>query len=313
MVVGRGADGGAGALVCQDKDLAGEAGLDEQRNLRAKLQKKNAKSAKRRLKARARKEQRHVKNTNHIIAKEIVTEAERTSDFRDTSEDVRITLLAALCWAKTPEWSVTRWGLRSRALRRMPPRPSRAIHAEGLESSRTRHAVRAFRWSKSIFKAKVRTTLRSSYSLYYRQMLPPLLVPGMGWERLRADAREWSAGLVELHQRFLHRFARIEPRESAPAYMRGLISALERKNGWTLVEEAGHAGPDRIHRLLNRIEWDADEVLDDVRDYVVEHLGDPEAVLIVDDTGFLKKGVGSDGVQRQYSGIAGACISITAR
>ncbi|WP_445271377.1 transposase, partial [Streptomyces sp. DSM 41634] len=82
-----------------------------------------------------------------------------------------------------------------------------------------------------------------------------------------------------------HRFSRSEPRESALAYMRGLIAPLERKNGWTLAEEAGHGGPDRIHRLLNRIDWDADEVLDDVRDYVIEHLGDPEAVLIVDDTG----------------------------
>ena len=60
-----------------------------------------------------------------------------------------------------------------------------------------------------------------------------------------------------------------------------------------------------MHRLLNRCDWDADEVLDDVRDYVVEHLGDPEAVLIVDDTGFVKKGVRSAGVQRQYSGTAG--------
>nr|WP_244809770.1 transposase [Streptomyces sp. So13.3] len=71
--------------------------------------------------------------------------------------------------------------------------------------------------------------------------------------------------------------------------MQGLIAPLERKNGWTLAEEAGHAAPDRMHRLLNRCDWDADEVLDDVRDYVVEHLGDPEAVLIVDDTGFLKR------------------------
>src|SRR5206468_5436274 len=70
-------------------------------------------------------------------------------------------------------------------------------------------------------------------------------------------------------------------------------------------EEAGHAGPDRLHRFLNRIEWDADEVLADVREYVVENLGDRDAVLIVDDTGFLKKGVRSAGVQRQYSGTAG--------
>ncbi len=101
------------------------------------------------------------------------------------------------------------------------------------------------------------------------------------------------------------RFARSEPRESALAYMRGLIAPLQRKNGWTLAEEAGHTGPDRIHRLLNRIEWDADQVLDDIREYVVEHLGDQDAVLIVDDTGFLKKGDRSAGVQRQYSGTAG--------
>ncbi|MFD9424743.1 transposase, partial [Streptomyces sp. NPDC060054] len=117
--------------------------------------------------------------------------------------------------------------------------------------------------------------------------------------------RKWAASLGEVHERFMHRFSRSEPRESALAYMRGLIAPLERKNGWTLAEEAGHAVPDRIHRLLNRCDWDPDEVLGDVRDYVVEHLGDPEAVLIVDDTGFLKKGVRSAGVQRQYSGTAG--------
>jgi SRSO17 transposase len=120
-----------------------------------------------------------------------------------------------------------------------------------------------------------------------------------------ADVRLWAGELGALHERFVHRFHREEPRQSALAYMRGLIAPLQRKNGWTLAEEAGHAGPDRIHRLLNRIEWDADEILDDVRDYVVEHLGDREAVLIVDDTGFLKKGIRSAGVQRQYSGTAG--------
>ncbi|MGA4979913.1 transposase, partial [Streptomyces cinereoruber] len=104
------------------------------------------------------------------------------------------------------------------------------------------------------------------------------------------DVRSWAGELRTLHERFVHRFARSEPRESALAYMQGLIAPLERENGWTLAEEAGHAGPDRIHRLLNRIDWDADEVLDDVREYVVEYLGDREAVLIVDDTGFLKKG-----------------------
>ncbi|GGS94313.1 hypothetical protein GCM10010206_66240 [Streptomyces cinerochromogenes] len=87
--------------------------------------------------------------------------------------------------------------------------------------------------------------------------------------------------------------------------MRGLIAPLQRKNGWTLAEEAGHAGPDRIHRMLNRVEWGADEVLYDVRQYVVDHLDDLDAVLVVDDTGFLKKGARSAGVQRQYSGTVG--------
>src|SRR3954468_22524177 len=120
-----------------------------------------------------------------------------------------------------------------------------------------------------------------------------------------ADVRLWDGELERLQERFVHRFNRTEPRETALAYMRGLIAPLERKNGWTLAEEAGHAAPDRMHRLLNRCDWDADEVLDDVRDYVVEHLGDRSGVLIVDDTGFLKKGVRSAGVQRQYSGTAG--------
>ncbi|MGM9333837.1 IS701 family transposase [Streptomyces murinus] len=119
------------------------------------------------------------------------------------------------------------------------------------------------------------------------------------------DVRLWARELDAVHERFVHRFSRSEPRESALAYMRGLIAPLQRKNGWTLAEEAGHAGPDRIQRMLNRIEWDADEVLDDVRQYVVDNLGDPGAVLVVDDTGFLKKGTRSAGVQRQYSGTAG--------
>ncbi|WP_380282573.1 IS701 family transposase [Kitasatospora purpeofusca] len=127
----------------------------------------------------------------------------------------------------------------------------------------------------------------------------------MGGDISEVDARRWSDGLARLHERFAHRFARSESRESALAYMRGLLAPLERKNGWTVAEEAGHGGPDRIQRLLNRIDWDTDGVLDDVREYVVEHLADPGGVLIVDDTGFLKKGVRSAGVQRQYSGTAG--------
>lgn len=89
------------------------------------------------------------------------------------------------------------------------------------------------------------------------------------------------------------------------AYLRGLLAPLERKNGWTLAEQAGEASPDGMQRLLATADWDADQVRDELRDYVVEHLGDPGAVLVVDETGFLKKGSRSAGVARQYSGTAG--------
>jgi SRSO17 transposase len=88
-------------------------------------------------------------------------------------------------------------------------------------------------------------------------------------------------------------------------YVSGLVAGLERKNGWTLAEHAGEACPDGMQRLLRRADWDVDGVRDDLRAYVVEHLGDPDGVLIADDTGFLKKGTRSAGVQRQYSGTAG--------
>ncbi|GAB3216348.1 hypothetical protein GCM10027586_08570 [Kineococcus gypseus] len=81
-----------------------------------------------------------------------------------------------------------------------------------------------------------------------------------------------------------------------------LAAGLERKNGWTLAEQAGEVSPDRMQRLLRKAEWDVAGVRDDVRDYVVQHLGAAEGVLIVDETGFLRKGTCSAGVQRQYSG-----------
>jgi SRSO17 transposase len=88
-------------------------------------------------------------------------------------------------------------------------------------------------------------------------------------------------------------------------YVSGLVAGLERKNGWTLAERAGEVAPDGMQRLLRRADWDIGGVRDDVRDYVMERLGDPGGVLVVDDTGFLKKGTCSAGVQRQYSGTAG--------
>lgn len=100
-------------------------------------------------------------------------------------------------------------------------------------------------------------------------------------------------------------FPRSEPRERASDYLRGLISPIERKNGWQLAEEAGDHSPYGVQHLRGRAEWSADEVRDDLRSYVTHHLGSEKAVLVVDETGFLKKGAKSVGVQRQYSGTAG--------
>src|SRR5436305_3145952 len=120
-----------------------------------------------------------------------------------------------------------------------------------------------------------------------------------------STAQSWAAGLDALHARVARRFARAEPRRRALAYLRGLLSPVERKNGWQLAELAGEPTPDGMQHLLARADWDADAVRDDLRAYIVEHLGDPAAVLVIDETGFLKKGTKSVGVQRQYSGTAG--------
>ena len=117
-----------------------------------------------------------------------------------------------------------------------------------------------------------------------------------------SEVEAWAAGLAELHARIAPRFARSEPRERVVAYVGGLLAPLERKNSWTLAERAGEAVPDGMQRLLMSADWDADAVRDDVRDYVVEHLGDRAGVLVVDETGFVKKGSKSAGVARQYSG-----------
>ena len=120
-----------------------------------------------------------------------------------------------------------------------------------------------------------------------------------------AEVEAWAAGLEEVHARIAARFARSEPRERVLAYVQGLLAPVERKNSWTLAERAGEATPDGMQRLLAYADWDADTVRDDVRGYVVEHLGDPAGVLVVDETGFVKKGAKSAGVARQYSGTAG--------
>lgn len=121
----------------------------------------------------------------------------------------------------------------------------------------------------------------------------------------RSDVRGWATGLDEVLERIGPRFSRAEPRRRARAYLRGLLAPVERKNGWQLAEAAGDATPDGVQEFLSRARWDADAVRDDLRAYVADRLGDPGAVLVLDETGFLKKGTKSAGVQRQYSGTAG--------
>lgn len=116
----------------------------------------------------------------------------------------------------------------------------------------------------------------------------------------------WAKELEGLHERIAHRFVRAEPRRRVLAYLKGLVGTSERKNSWQLAETAGEFTPDGMQRLLNQAHWDADLVRDDLREYVLEHFGDSDsAVLVIDETGFLKKGTKSVGVQRQYTGTAG--------
>ena len=119
------------------------------------------------------------------------------------------------------------------------------------------------------------------------------------------EVARWAEGIEGVHGCIAGRFHRSEPRRRALDYLKGLLSPVERKNGWQLAERAGDATPDGVQRLLYNYRWDADLVRDDLKAYVIEHLADADGVLVVDETGFLKKGDKSVGVQRQYSGTAG--------
>jgi SRSO17 transposase len=115
----------------------------------------------------------------------------------------------------------------------------------------------------------------------------------------------WEQHFDTLAHRIGKHFTRSDARQQARHYLQGLLSPVQRKNGWQLAEYLGHSNPYRVQHLLDRAVWDAEAVRDDLLRYVVEHLGDPGGVLIIDETGFLKKGDKSVGVQRQYSGTAG--------
>src|SRR3954468_11944030 len=124
----------------------------------------------------------------------------------------------------------------------------------------------------------------------------------------RLTARQvagWADELAAVGDRLAPHFTRSEPRRRAVGYLRGLLSTTERKNGWQLAEHLGAPNPDGVQHPFARRAWDADAVRDDLTGYVAEHLGQPDGVLVVDETGFLKKGTKSVGVARQYSGTAG--------
>jgi SRSO17 transposase len=121
----------------------------------------------------------------------------------------------------------------------------------------------------------------------------------------RKMVRSWSEELEAVGNRLSVHFARSEVRQRAQDYLRGLLSEAERKNSWQLAEVAGNSTPYGIQHLLGRASWDADALRDDLREYVIEHLADSESCLIVDETGFIKKGERSVGVKRQYTGTVG--------
>ena len=119
------------------------------------------------------------------------------------------------------------------------------------------------------------------------------------------EPAQWRRAIDLVTSSFAGRFARVEPRRAAADFVTGLLADLEIKTCWQLAEQAGHGRPDAMQRLLYRAKWDADAVRDDVRKVVVDRFGDPDGVLVVDETGDLKKGVHTVGVQRQYTGTAG--------
>jgi SRSO17 transposase len=136
-------------------------------------------------------------------------------------------------------------------------------------------------------------------------MKQPQQITPKGAKTTFVDVWKWGQELERLHARIAARFARPEPRRRALAYLKGIVSSVERKNGWQLAEHAGEARPDGMQRLLNSAAWDADLVRDDLRTYVLEQLGDPHAVLVIDETSFRKRGKKSAGVAKQHCGTTG--------
>jgi SRSO17 transposase len=126
-------------------------------------------------------------------------------------------------------------------------------------------------------------------------------------------AEQWDLELDALFLTIGHRFGPVELRRRMRDYVRGLLAPVARKNSWQLAEQAGHRTPDGLQHLLAGAKWEPDDIRDELQEYVADKLGENDGVLIIDDTGFIKKGTTSAGVQRQYSGTAGARNSISVR
>ncbi|MFB8000061.1 IS701 family transposase [Streptomyces sp. NPDC001939] len=122
---------------------------------------------------------------------------------------------------------------------------------------------------------------------------------------IESAAAQWDLELDDLFLTIGHRFGRVELRRRMRDYVRGLLAPVARKNSWQLAEQAGHSTPDGLQHLLAGSKWEPDDIRDDLQEYVASKLGEADGILIIDDTGFIKKGTTSAGVQRQYSGTAG--------
>lgn len=133
---------------------------------------------------------------------------------------------------------------------------------------------------------------------------PQSIVP-VGPQTTFLDVWKWGQELERLHARIARRFVRPEPRKRALAFLKGIVSSIERKNGWQLAEHAGETRPDGMQRLLNSAVWDEDLVRDDLRAYILARLGAPGAVVIIDETSFRKSGHKSAGVGMQHCGTTG--------
>src|SRR6266480_7601052 len=127
----------------------------------------------------------------------------------------------------------------------------------------------------------------------------------LGSRTTPSQVYRWAQALTRLHARIAPRFARPEPRRRALAYLQGILSSIERKNGWQLAEHAREATPYGMQRLLASAVWEADLVRDDLRSYVLEQLREQEAIVVIDETSFPKRGKKSAGVKVQYCGTTG--------